>query len=97
MNGEQMYTRNGALTRDAAGNLATVDGMTLQGWQADTAGDINTSGEIGPVQIRVGDLLQPRQTQTAVFGGNLSADAAIGSTTMRSADRKTPVATISVN
>ena len=65
MNGEQMYTRNGALTRDAAGNLATVDGMTVQGWQADMNGAINTSGQIGPVQIRVGDLLQPHQTQNA--------------------------------
>lgn len=98
MNGEQMYTRNGALTRDAAGNLATVDGMTVQGWQADTAGVINSSGQIGPVQIRVGDLLQPHQTQTAVFGGNLSADAAIGTTTMRTLTANdTQGATVEVN
>ncbi len=83
MNGEQMYTRNGALTRDAAGNLATVDGMLVQGWQSDVTGGINTSGPIGPVQIRVGDLLQPNQTQNVTLGGNLSADAAIGTTTMR--------------
>ena len=83
INGEQNYTRNGSLTRDAAGNLATVDGMTVQGWQADTSGNINTSGPIGAVQIRVGDLLQPRQTQLAVFGGNLSADATIGTSTVR--------------
>jgi flagellar hook protein FlgE len=98
VNGEQMYTRNGALTRDAAGNLATVDGQTVMGWQADTAGNINTSGQIGPVQIRVGDLLQPRQTQTAVFGGNLSADAAIGTTTMRTLTANdTQGATVSIN
>ncbi|MGD9998700.1 MAG: flagellar hook protein FlgE [Ilumatobacteraceae bacterium] len=98
VNGEQMYTRNGALTRDAAGNLATVDGMTVMGWQADTSGAINTSGQIGPVQIRVGDLLQPRQTQSATFGGNLSAEAPIGTTTMRTLTANdTQGTTISIN
>jgi flagellar hook protein FlgE len=83
MNGEEQYTRNGALTRDAAGNLATVDGMTVQGWQADTTGVINADKEVGPIQIRVGDLLQPHQTQSATFGGNLSAEAPVGTTLLR--------------
>lgn len=76
--GQQLYTRAGSFTLDAAGSLTTSDGMLVQGWQADTAGQIDTNGPIGGVQIRVGDLLAPTQTEIAEIGGNLSADAAVG-------------------
>lgn len=77
-NGTQMYTRAGSFMLDAAGNLATTDGGLVQGWQANQAGAVDTNGQIGPVQIRVGDLLPPNQTSVVNFGGNLSADAAVG-------------------
>lgn len=77
---QQMYTRAGSFTLDAAGSLTTSDGMLVQGWQADTTGQINTNGPIGSVQIRVGDLLAPSQTEAVELGGNLSSEAAIGST-----------------
>lgn len=80
-NGQQLYTRAGSFTLDAAGNMTTPDGMLVQGWQADGAGNINTNVPIGPMQIRVGDLLAPTQTEVVDLGGNLPADAAIGATT----------------
>lgn len=76
--GQQMYTRAGAFTLDELGHLTTQDGMLVQGWQADATGAIDTNGAIGPVEIRVGDLLAPVQTTGVNIGGNLSADAAIG-------------------
>ncbi|MFN8024298.1 MAG: flagellar hook protein FlgE [Acidimicrobiales bacterium] len=75
---ETMYTRGGALTLDAAGNLTTAEGFFVQGWQADVTGAINTNLSTGPIQIRVGDNLNPTQSQNVQIGGNLSADAAIG-------------------
>jgi len=80
-NGQQLYTRAGSFTLDAAGNLTTPDGMLVQGWQADAAGNINTNVQIGAMQIRVGDLLAPAQTEVVDLGGNLPADAAIGTAT----------------
>ncbi|MGH9135385.1 MAG: flagellar hook protein FlgE [Ilumatobacteraceae bacterium] len=77
-NGQQLYTRAGSFTLDASGNLTTPEGMLVQGWQADNTGAIDTNQAIGGVQIRVGDLLAPNQTELAVLGGNLSAEAAIG-------------------
>jgi flagellar hook protein FlgE len=75
---ETMYTRGGALTLDAAGNLTTAEGFFVQGWQADVTGAINTNLATGPIEIRVGDNLNPNQSQNVTIGGNLSADAAIG-------------------
>ncbi len=80
-NGEQMYTRGGALTLDGAGNLTTAEGFLIQGWQADVTGTINTNAPIDSVAIRVGDNLNPNQTQGVTIGGNLSAGAAVGTTT----------------
>ena len=77
-NGQQLFTRAGSFTLDGAGSLTTSDGMLVQGWQADTAGLVDVNGPTGPVQIRVGDLLAPTQTETVELGGNLPANAAIG-------------------
>jgi flagellar hook protein FlgE len=76
--GQQMYTRSGSFSLDAAGNMTTQDGMRVQGWQADITGAIDTNTPLGPVQIRVGDLLAPSQTTLANLGGNLPADAPTG-------------------
>lgn len=78
---ENLYTRAGSLTLDANGNLTTPEGMLVQGWQSDGSGVINTNAGIGPVQIRVGELLPPTQSSNIDLGGNLSADAAIGTAT----------------
>lgn len=78
---ENLYTRAGSFTLDATGNLTTPDGMLVQGWQADGTGVINTNAGITPVKIRVGELLPPTQTSNVDLGGNLSADAVIGTAT----------------
>lgn len=77
----QMFTRSGALTLDANGNLTTAEGNLVQGWQGDVGGNVNTNADPGPVEIRVGDLLSPKQTSMVDLGGNLSAAAAVGDST----------------
>ena len=77
----QMFTRSGALTLDANGNLTTAEGNLVQGWQGDVSGNVNTNADPGPVEIRVGDLLSPKQTTMVDLGGNLSAAAAVGYST----------------
>ncbi len=79
--GDLMYTRSGAFTLDGDGNLTTQDGMLVQGWQADEYGVVDTLSDPGSIEIRVGDLIAPVQTQTVDIGGNLSADAALGTAT----------------
>jgi flagellar hook protein FlgE len=79
-NGQQLYTRAGSFTLDAGGNLTTQEGMLVQGWQADAAGAIDTNQGLGGVQIRVGELQPPNQTELAEIGGNLKSDAILGDT-----------------
>jgi flagellar hook protein FlgE len=78
---ENLYTRAGSFAIDATGNLTTPDGMLVQGWQADASGVINSNAGLTPVKIRVGELLPPTQTSAVDLGGNLSADAVVGTTT----------------
>jgi len=75
---ESLYTRAGSFNLDARGRLATVGGVLVKGWQSGANGAIDTNGPIGPVEIRVGDLLPPDQTTELGIGGNLSAGAATG-------------------
>jgi flagellar hook protein FlgE len=75
---EEYYTRAGSMNLDANGRLATIDGTLVKGWQAGANGVIDTNAAIGTLEIRVGDLLPPDQTTEVGIGGNLSANAAIG-------------------
>lgn len=77
-NGQDMYTRAGNFSLDANGNLATVDGALVQGWRADAFGGVDTNEPVGAVQISVGALVPPNQTNEITMGGNLPADAVAG-------------------
>jgi flagellar hook protein FlgE len=78
---EALYTRAGSFMLDANGNLTTPDGMLVQGWQADATGFINTNAATTSLEIRVGELLPPTQSSEIDLGGNLSADAPVGTAT----------------
>ncbi len=75
--GETLYTRAGSFNFDANGTLVTPSGGTVLGWAAQD-GVINPNGPLTPVRLPVGQTLAPTQTETARVGGNLPADAAIG-------------------
>ena len=72
-NGEQMYTRNGALNFDALGRVVTSEGGILQGWLIGTDGKINTNASVGDLIMPLGQSLPPAATGNIVLGGNLDA------------------------
>jgi flagellar hook protein FlgE len=83
--GQTMYTRAGAFSFDALGNLVTPEGATVQGWGA-TKGAIDTNAPVGGLRLPVGQVLAPTATRTVDLGGNLPADAATGATVTHSID-----------
>ena len=53
--GENMYTRNGAFNFDSEGNLVTVDGDLVRGYQAAADGSVSTAG--APTNITIPDMV----------------------------------------
>lgn len=78
-----VYTRDGTLLFDSDGNLVTPDGALVQGWEAGNGGvtgQINNSLPLTKVTIPSGLAIAPNGTSNVNMGGNLPADAAIGTT-----------------
>lgn len=68
----QYYTRAGQFTVDKSGDLVNLDGLAVQGFQADTLGRI--TGPLGNLQV--GDASSPPlATQNITLRGNLAANA----------------------
>jgi len=86
----QSFTRDGAFDLDANGNLVMRgSGQRLLGWNADAAGNIDSSSVVGAnsyVQVPLGALTSARATSTVTLAGNLkstSETADTWSTTIR--------------
>jgi flagellar hook protein FlgE len=71
--GQQVYTRDGAFSFDANGNLTTADGAMVQGWPA-MNGVVNTNGAISGIKLPLGTSMPPSATANVTLGGNLPAD-----------------------
>jgi len=78
--GQQLYTRAGAFSLDATGNLTTPDGALVMGWNAGDYGDLNTNATPEPVKLPVGTLLKPNATTSVTVGGNIPAATTPGTT-----------------
>ncbi|HTW98699.1 MAG TPA: flagellar hook-basal body complex protein, partial [Acidimicrobiales bacterium] len=72
-NGLTGYTRDGSLTIDADGDLATTTGGLIQGWQANGAGVIDNNAPVAPIKIPTGESIPAQATTTLTLGGNLPA------------------------
>ncbi|MBP2662587.1 MAG: flgE 2 [Firmicutes bacterium] len=73
------YTRAGNFDFDAQGNyLVPGTGLKVAGWMADADGVINSSSDIGSIQIPVGDTMAAKATTSYDFINNLSDDAEVG-------------------
>lgn len=77
--GQTEYTRSGAFTADGAGNLVTPDGAIVQGWGA-VSGVVNSSAPVSNIKLSMSGLSAAQATSSAVMSGNLSNDAAVGTT-----------------
>jgi len=76
--GEQLFTRAGALSFDALGRLVTASGDIVQGWTATADGVVNSNAGVGPIVMPLGQQIRPMATDTVSLGGNLDADAPDG-------------------
>ena len=78
----QFYTRSGAFGLDRDGLLVNPStGMRVLGWQADSAGNVNTSSPISSMTIPVGTLIPAQATDASNLLGNIdSQGVTIGDT-----------------
>ncbi len=79
--GQTLYTRDGSLTLDANGNLATQTGGLVQGWTANAQGVINANAPVGSVSIPTGTTMPATPTTELTMGGNLPAWSGSGTAT----------------
>ena len=77
--GTTSYTRAGNFRLDRDGYLATPNGQYLEGFTADSAGNIN-NGNVDRLQINTGNVA-PNPTSTMTFSMNLDASDAAPTTT----------------
>ncbi len=75
--GQQLYTRDGALTPDADGNL-TVGGGLVMGWAANADGTIDTNAPLTALRIPTGEAVPASATTELSLSGNLPAWDGVG-------------------
>lgn len=78
--GESLYTRAGSFTFDANGSLTTPNGQIVQGWSADSDGNVNPAGAPGDIKLPIGVSLAPEATTKFTLTGNLSYEAPVDAT-----------------
>jgi flagellar hook protein FlgE len=77
-NGErEMMTRNGRFEFGADGTLINKGGLSVQGFNIDSEGNVDQSA-LGDIKINWSSQSLAHATDEVTTGGNLSADAAIG-------------------
>ncbi|MCB5273760.1 Flagellar hook protein FlgE [Arthrobacter sp. SO5] len=75
--GQQLFTRAGSMTFDAASQLVSPDGGILQGWTAQN-GVVNQAGAIGDITLNPNTMVAT-PTTTVTLDGNLPAEAGTAS------------------
>jgi flagellar hook protein FlgE len=77
----QFFTRDGSFDIGLGGELINpASGMEVQGWNADSAGNIDTTTAVTNVVIPLGTRTTALASSTATLTGNLDAAAAVGDT-----------------
>jgi flagellar hook protein FlgE len=77
----QYFTRDGAFDIALDGALVNpASGLKVQGWQADSSGNIDTTQAVGNLIIPIGQRTTALATANARLSGNLDAGAANGAT-----------------
>jgi flagellar hook protein FlgE len=82
--GQTLYTRAGNFSFDADGTMVNPNGAVAQGWIADSSGNVDTNSSPTGLKLPIGQILPPRRTQNVTVGGNIPADAAVGSAIVNS-------------
>ena len=77
---QRMLTRAGNFTFNQNGEFVTSNGLNVQGWEFNDAGQVQT-GDLKNVQFNPNAQSAAKVTETISVGNNLSADLAVGETT----------------
>ena len=78
-NDQQLFTRDGSFTLDAAGTLKTQTGETVQGWTTSASG-LNTTGQPSDIVLPNGAVLPPVASTKLAVTANLNAAGISGQT-----------------
>jgi flagellar hook protein FlgE len=73
--GQQLFTRAGAFSPDAANQLVSPDGGILQGWTANKSGVIVAGGPVGDITLNPNTMVAAA-TKNVTLDGNLPAEGA---------------------
>jgi flagellar hook protein FlgE len=85
--GRIFYTRDGAFDVAVSGELVNpTNGFKVQGWQASTAGVIDTTTPVGAITIPFGQSVAAQPSTAMTFAGNLDSRLAVGSTLATTVD-----------
>jgi flagellar hook protein FlgE len=76
---QRRLTRAGNFTFNQNGELVTSDGLNVQGWKVNEAGDVQT-GALQNIKMDPNAQSSAKFSSGAEVGGNLSADAEVGDT-----------------
>ena len=75
------YTRDGAFDISSTGELVSpTNGFRVQGWNANSAGVIDTTQPVSSVLIPFGQPVNAQESTTATFAGNLDSRLITGAT-----------------
>jgi flagellar hook protein FlgE len=75
-----LYTRNGAFQIDSAGNLVTVTGEKVQGWNA-VGGVLNPTGPVTNITLPLGAVIPAVTTTKMTTSLNLNAKTPVNTST----------------
>ncbi|MCC6262997.1 MAG: flagellar hook protein FlgE [Bryobacterales bacterium] len=81
-NGGTLYTRAGNFKKAADGSLLTATGERVQGWVADTDGNLLTTGAVRDIVVPEGSLRPASATENLYLTMNLDASALNDSTSL---------------
>lgn len=76
--GQVQYTRAGAFNLDEAGSLVNAGGGRVLGYGLDANGEVDPAAAPGPLELPMGQTIDPDVTEQVRAGGNLDAAADVG-------------------
>ena len=75
---QSLYTRNGSFMFDEYGNyVMSGSGYRVQGWNAESDGNINTNGAATDIVVPVGKTMEAQATTNINYTGNLDKESKI--------------------
>jgi flagellar hook protein FlgE len=70
---QNMLTRSGNFSFNKNGNLVTQQGLSVQGFNANSAGEVVSGGSANDIQVDFQDVYSPQKTQNVNLAGNLNS------------------------